>query len=128
MRKNRADGTGLRGLPPPWYNEGFMSEDDFAHILEYSDMCDKHGQKAVDDYMEFHDELDYFEEGYYGEWDSEEDFARHIISKCYNLESEMGDLARYFDFEAFGCELLCTTTGRQQSRVPRHLTPNLPLS
>ena len=36
-----------------------------------------------------------------GEWDSEEDFARHIISECYNLESEMGDLARYFDYEAF---------------------------
>ena len=29
-----------------------MSEDDFDHILEYSDMCDKHGQEAVDDYME----------------------------------------------------------------------------
>lgn len=77
--------------------EGFMSEDDFDHILEYSDMCDKHGQEAVDDYMEFHDELDNFEEAYCGEWDSEEDFARHIISECYNLESEMGDLARYFD-------------------------------
>lgn len=82
-----------------------MSEDDFAHILEYSDMCDKHGQEAVDDYMEFHDELDNFEEAYCGEWDSEEDFARHIISECYNLESEMCDLARYFDYEAFGREL-----------------------
>ena len=93
------------GFPRQWYNEGFMSEDDFDHILEYSDMCDKHGQEAVDDYMEFHDELDNFEEAYCGEWDSEEDFARHIISECYNLESEMGDLARYFDYEAFGREL-----------------------
>ena len=42
--------------------EGFMSEDDFDNILEYSDMCDKHGSDAVDDYMEFHDELDNFEE------------------------------------------------------------------
>ena len=89
------------GFPRQWYNEGFMSEDDFDHILEYSDMCDKHGQEAVDDYMEFHDELDNFEEAYCGEWDSEEDFARHIIDECYNLESEMGDLARYFDYEAF---------------------------
>jgi len=37
--------------------------------------------------------------------DCEEDFARHIISECYNLEREMGDLARYFDYEAFGREL-----------------------
>lgn len=78
-----------------------MSEDDFDHILEYSDMCDKHGQEAVDDYMEFYDELDNFEEAYCGEWDSEEDFARHIVEECYDLERSMGDLARYFDYEAF---------------------------
>ena len=89
------------GFPRQWYNEGFMSEDDFDHILEYSDMCDKHGQEAVDDYMEFHDELDRFEEAYCGEWDSEEDFARHIVEECYDLERSMGDLARYFDYEAF---------------------------
>ena len=89
------------GFPRQWYNEGFMSEDDFDHILEYSDMCDKHGQEAVDDYMEFHDELDNFEEAYCGEWDSEEDFARHIVEECYDLERSMGDLARYFDYEAF---------------------------
>ena len=102
------------GFPRQWYNEGFMSEDDFDHILEYSDMCDKHGQEAVDDYMEFHDELDNFEviakrltcqEPYCGEWDSEEDFARHIVEECYDLERSMGDLARYFDYEAFGREL-----------------------
>ena len=42
-------------------------------------MCDKHDSDAVDDYMEFHDELDNFDEPYCGEWDSEEDFARHIV-------------------------------------------------
>ena len=102
------------GFPRQWYNEGFMSEDDFDHILEYSDMCDKHGQEAVDDYMEFHDELDNFEviakrltsqEDYCGEWDSEEDFARHIVEECYDLERTMGNLAQYFDYEAFGREL-----------------------
>lgn len=93
------------GFPREWYNEGFMSEEDFDHIQEYTELCDKHGQEAVDDYMEFHDELDNFEEAYCGEWDSEEDFARHIIDECNNLESEMGDLARYFDYEAFGRDL-----------------------
>lgn len=93
------------GFPRQWYNEGFMSEDDFAHILEYSDMCDKHGQEAVDDYMEFHDELDNFEEAYCGEWDSEEDFARFIVEECYNIEAMMGSLANYFDYEAYAREL-----------------------
>ena len=73
-----------------------MSEDDFDNILEYSDMCDKHGSDAVDDYMEFHDTLDSFEDCYVGEWDSEED---------YNLEKMMGNLANYFDYEAFAREM-----------------------
>ena len=93
------------GFPRQWYNEGFMSEDDFDHILEYSDMCDKHGQDAVDDYMEFHDELDSFEEAYCGNWDSEEDFARHIVEECYDLDRIMGNLSNYFDYEAFGRDL-----------------------
>ena len=89
------------GFPREWYTEGFMSEDDFDNILEYSDMCDKHGVDAVDDYIEFNDSLDNFEEAYCGEWDSEEDFARHIIEECYNLEKMMGSLANYFDYEAY---------------------------
>ncbi|MDE6393366.1 MAG: antirestriction protein ArdA [Muribaculaceae bacterium] len=42
------------------------------------------------------------QEPYCGEWNSEEDFARHIVDEGYNLEREMGDLSRYFDYEAFG--------------------------
>ena len=95
----------FEGFPRQWYNEGFMSEDDFDKIIEYSELCDKYSREAVDDYMEFHDELDDFEEAYCGEWDSEEDFARHIISECYDLERSMGELANYFDYEAFGREL-----------------------
>ncbi|MBD5176932.1 MAG: antirestriction protein ArdA [Bacteroidales bacterium] len=64
--------------------------------------------------------LDNFEEAYCGEWDSEEDFARHIIEECYTLELRiaecllnkrnmkqkmMGSLANYFDYEAFAREL-----------------------
>lgn len=95
----------FEGFPRQWYNEGFMSEDDFDNIIEYSELCDKYSREAVDDYMEFHDELDDFEEAYCGEWDSEEDFARHIVSECYDLERSMGQLANYFDYEAFGREL-----------------------
>lgn len=55
--------------------------------------------------MEFHDELGNFEEAYCGEWDSEEDFVRHIVSECYDLERSMGQLANYFDYEVFGRDL-----------------------
>ena len=72
-----------------------MSEDNFNHILEYSDMCDKHSNDAVNVYMEFEDSLDNFEEAYCGEWDSEEDFARHIVEECYDIERMMDSLANY---------------------------------
>lgn len=92
-------------FPRQWYNEGFMLREDFEKILEYNQMSEKYGAEAVDDYMDFNDSLDNFEEDYCGEWDSEEDFARHIIDECYDLERTMGNLADYFDFEAFGRDL-----------------------
>ena len=39
------------------------------------------------------------------QWYNEEDFARHIVEECYDLERTMGNLAQYFDYEAFGREL-----------------------
>ena len=95
----------FEGFPRQWYSESGMDEEDFDHIKEYTEMCDKHSVEAVDDYMELHDDLDDFEEAYCGEWDSEEDFARHIVEECYDLERTMGNLAQYFDYEAFGREL-----------------------
>lgn len=68
-------------------------------------MCDEHGTEAVDDYMEYYDDFDSFDEAYCGEWDSEEDFARNIVEECYDIEKSMGNLANYFDYEAFARDL-----------------------
>ena len=95
----------FEGFPRQWYSESGMNEDDFDHIKEYCDLCDKYDQDAVDDYMEFHDELDSFEEAYCGHWDSEEDFARHIVEECYDLDRIMGNLSNYFDYDAFARDL-----------------------
>lgn len=64
-------------------------------------MYDKHGAKAVDDYMELHDEIDNFKEVYYGEWDFEKDFAQHMVEECHDPERTPGDLSRFFDYETF---------------------------
>ena len=82
-----------------------MSREDFDNIAQYTEMCEKHSTEAVDDYMELHDSLERFEERYCGEWDSEEDFARHIVESTYDLENPMGDLQHYFDYEAYGRDL-----------------------
>lgn len=95
----------FEGFPRQWYGESGFDEDDFDHIKEYCELCDKYDLDAVDDYMEFHDELDSFEEAYCGNWDSEEDFARHIVEECYDLDRIMGNLSNYFDYEAFARDL-----------------------
>lgn len=92
-------------FPRQWYHEGFMSREDFDNIQEYWELCEKHGQDAVDDYMELFDDLGDFEDAYLGHFDDEEDYARHYIDECYNLERSMGSLARFFDYEAFAREL-----------------------
>ena len=40
-----------------------------------------------------------------GKWDSEKDFAEHIVDECYNLDNMMGHLASYFDYEAYARDL-----------------------
>lgn len=83
-------------------------------MKQYTEMRDKHGADAVDDYMERHDNFVNFEviakclacqKTYCGEWDSEEDFSRHIVNECYDLERSIGHLADYFDYERYGREL-----------------------
>lgn len=46
-----------------------------------------------------------FEDQYRGEWDSELEYAENFIDDCYNLDNMMGNLAMYFDYEAFTRDL-----------------------
>lgn len=97
------------------YNEGslcglWIDLSSFSDYDEISNFCkaihaDKYDNDAVDDYMEFKDSLDNFEEAYCGEWDSEEDFARHTVEEYYDIERMMGSLANYFDYEVYRREL-----------------------
>lgn len=34
-----------------------------------------------------------------------EEYAQQYVDDCYDLERTMGNLARYFDYDAFGCDL-----------------------
>lgn len=93
------------GFPREFYDE-CMGREDFDNILEYTEMCEKHGQEAIDDYIDLRGDCDLrnFEEAWCGKWDDEEDFARHIVEECYDLRA-MGELERYFDYDAFGRDL-----------------------
>ena len=84
-----------------------MGEEEFNNLLEYCELCDEYNVSAVDDFLECFspEDLDRMDDAYVGVYDSKEDFAREIVSDCYDIEKMMGNLAYYFDYEAFARDL-----------------------
>lgn len=84
-----------------------MGEKEFNQIEEYCELCDEYSVEAVDDFLEWDstEDLDNMHDAYVGVYDSREDFAREIVSDCYDIENIMGNLACYFDYEAFARDL-----------------------
>lgn len=97
----------FEGFPREYYNESGFDEDDFNAIREYSELCEKYSPEAVDAFIDWGgcEELEHFEDCFVGEYDSEEDFAREIVDDCYDLEKTLGNLAYYFDYEAYARDL-----------------------
>ena len=92
-------------FPRELYSESCMDEDTFDKIIEYGELS-KDEKEAVDNFLENNDfDMEKFREAYVGKWDSEEEFAYHIIEECYDLDKMMGDLSRFFDYDAFASEL-----------------------
>ena len=96
----------FENMPDSLYHES-MGEEGFNKIAEYCELCDDYGVSAVDDFLEWDstEDLDNMHDAYVGVYDSREDFAREIVSDCYDIENIMGNLACYFDYEAFARDL-----------------------
>ena len=84
-----------------------MGEEEFNNLLKYCELCDEYNVSAVDDFLEWFstEDLDRMPDAYAGVYDSEEDFAREIVNERYNIDKMMGDLAYYFNYEAFARDL-----------------------
>lgn len=56
---------------------------------QYQDLCKNYGKAAVSAFLEIHDEslLEYFEEAYQGEHNSEADFAEYFTSEVYGFDA-----------------------------------------
>ena len=93
-------------IPDSLYHES-MGEEEFNKIAEYCELCDEYNVSAVDDFLECFspEDLDRMDDAYMGVYDSKEDFAREIVNDCYGIEKMMGDLAYYFDYDAFARDL-----------------------
>ena len=93
-------------FPAEWYSESCMDEEVFDKIIAFIQMDDDK-QKAFKAYVSAtgDDSISDFEDSYEGEYDSEEDFATHIVNESYDLERMMGNLSYYFDYKAFARDL-----------------------
>ena len=93
-------------IPDSLYHES-MGEKEFNKIAEYCELCDEYCVSAVYDFLEWFspEDFDRMEDAYVGVYDSEEDFAREIVSDCYDLDKMMGNLACYFDYDALARDL-----------------------
>ena len=96
----------FENMPDSLYHES-MGEKEFNKIEEYCELCDDYSVSAVDDFLEWDstEDLNNMHDAYVGVYDSREDFAREIVSDCYDIENIMGNLACYFDYEAFARDL-----------------------
>ena len=96
----------FENMPDSLYHES-MGEKGFNKIAEYCELCDEYSVEAVDDFLEWDstEDLDNMHDAYVGVYDSREDFAREIVSDCYDIENIMGNLSCYFDYEAFARDL-----------------------
>jgi antirestriction protein len=56
---------------------------------QYFDLCEEFGKGAVDAFLELYDESDfqYFQESYYGHYDSEADFAEQFTHDVYGFDA-----------------------------------------
>ena len=93
-------------IPDSLYHES-MGEEEFNKLLKYCELCDDYSVSAVDDFLEWFspEDFDRMDDAYMGVFDSKEDFALEIVNDCYDINKMMGDLAYYFDYEAFARDL-----------------------
>ena len=95
-------------FPEIWYSEDIMSEDMFDLIQEFAEL-DEDEREAYEAFLDVRCDsrisVEDFRDAYQGEWDSEEDFARHIVEECGMFDNLPESVKDYFDFERYADDL-----------------------
>ena len=95
-------------FPEEWYSEDIFSEDIFDLIQEFAKL-DEDEREAYEAFLDVRCDsrisVEDFRDAYQGEWDSEEDFARHIVEECGMFDNLSESVKDYFDFERYADDL-----------------------
>ena len=88
-------------------HSGLGEYPDLEEVVEIARAVHEHGYKLIDGYLSLFgvEGLAVLEDRFLGIYASVEDYAYEYIDGCYNLEEMMGNLATYFDYQAFARDL-----------------------
>ena len=95
-------------FPEKWYHEGGLpTEEEFAKINEFY-LMDDDERAAYEAFVNYtdDDDLDHFREAYQGKFDSPQDFAYDFVEGIGWDGVGQDNIDRYFDYAAFGRELM----------------------
>ncbi len=94
-------------LPNGIDGDDLFFEQKWDVLKEYLELGEKYELDAVEAFVNRFsiDCLSDFENCYCGKFDSELDYAYHIIDECYDLDDIMGDLSSYFDYQRYADDL-----------------------
>jgi antirestriction protein len=69
-------------------NDTLENEISEEYQEQYQDLCERYSKDAVDAFLELYDEddLESFEEAYYGSYDSEADFAEQFVNDTCDFD------------------------------------------
>lgn len=104
-------------IPESLYGESYVNEfiweilsriDEISNVDAFFEFCEYMYPSPFETGDNIDDFISDFNDAYEGEYDNEEDFARYTVEECYNIEKTMGNLACYFDYEAFARDLFLT--------------------
>lgn len=91
-----------QSVPSRFISEsGFSSE--FWDYLDALKNCDK--PEALEAFISYGYEAEYFEEAFMGEYGSEEDFATELLDNTGELDQIPQNLRYYFDYEMYARDL-----------------------
>ena len=101
----------FENFPKQWYDEGSLDEDTFERIQQFAEL-NSTLQDAFEAFMEITcdngADFEDFEDRYEGEFDSEKEFAEHIVYDCGLLDGIPESIQRYFDYDAYARDLFIT--------------------
>ena len=92
----------------------FADYDEFCAVCRFLHRDESDPELMAQDYENFPEEwytegfrisVEDFRDAYQGEWDSEEDFARHIVEECGMFDNLSESVKDYFDFERYADDL-----------------------